>query len=246
MSTAIHPDALIVKLAESRGHVDHGWLRAAHSFSFADYHDPQNIHFSQLRVINEDHIAPGGGFPTHPHRNFEIFTYPLSGSIAHKDSLGSEGTVKAGEIQYMSAGRGVHHSEFNPSSSEETHLLQIWLIPNKTGTEPRYEAREIASKLQNGTPHLFLSPDGREGSIAMQSDTFVYALRLQDEKTTTMQVADDQIAYIQIAKGAASINGITLKQGDALQALASGELSFSNGEEAELIVFMLPAEPEQH
>ncbi|WP_068086055.1 pirin family protein [Polycladidibacter stylochi] len=244
-ATKVNDLALTLRPANQRGHVDHGWLKAAHSFSFGSYYNRNNMHFALLRVINEDHIAPNMGFPTHPHENFEIFTYPISGRIAHKDSMGNSSEVGAGEIQYMSAGSGVEHSEFNPSTTEQTHLLQIWLMPNSLNTTPRYENRRLPLQQQKGAFHLFLSPDGRDGSIAIHSDSDVYAALFDKGMRQQLELPEDKVAYVHVVQGNININNQQLKSGDALEVLAPGLLEFSAQENSELLVFIMPANPQR-
>lgn len=225
--------------AAARGQADHGWLKTAYSFSFADYQDPENVHFEALRVINDDWIAPGQGFPTHPHQDFEIFSYVLGGAIAHKDSMGNGSTVEAGGIQFMSAGRGVRHSEFNPSDSEPLRLLQIWLIPATRGVEPRYEVKELSAEEKAGRLALFISEDGRDGSIRTYAPAEVYAGTFTGDETASFTLKDGRRGWIQVARGALEVNGERLDRGDGLAILEPGEVTFARGDDAEVVFFDL-------
>ncbi len=240
-ATAIPTSALRLRAAETRGRSDMGWLKANFSFSFAHYHDPEHTHFESLRVINDDKIAPKGGFPMHPHKDFEIFSYVLEGAIEHKDSLGNGSVVRAGGVQYMSAGAGVKHSEYNPSSDERLRLLQVWLMPNKLGAEPRYDTLDIAPAEKDGKLKLFMSGDGRDGSIAARADADVYAAMLSTGQTISFAVPEGHKAWVQVARGNLTVNGVDLRCGDGLAVEADGLLAFSDGEGAEFLLFDLAA-----
>ncbi|GLQ19615.1 pirin family protein [Algimonas porphyrae] len=228
---------LTLRPAEARGKADHGWLRSAHSFSFANYFDPEHMGFEALRVINDDWVAGGGGFPMHPHRDAEIFSYVLKGGLQHRDSMGNGSTVQAGGVQYMSAGSGVTHSEFNPSQDAPMQFLQVWLLPNVQGAEPRYDTMDISSKDKDGKLSLFLSPDGRDGSMAMRADADIYAATLQGDQTIDHMMGDGTRGWIQIAEGSVTVNGAALRRGDGLAIREAGRLEFRDGEDAELLYF---------
>ncbi len=236
---SVAPSGLAVRLANERGMADHGWLKSAHSFSFANYYDPKHMGFQNLRVINDDYIAPSNGFPTHPHQNAEIFSYVLEGALEHADTMGNGSVVKGGGVQYMSAGAGVRHSEYNPSPDNLVHLLQIWLLPNVEGGEPRYETMDIDPSEKDGQFKLFLSHDGRDGSIAMKADADIYAATLDGDQQISAIVPARHKGWVQVARGEVEVNGIALKQGDALIVKESGRLDFKNGQDAEVLFFDL-------
>jgi redox-sensitive bicupin YhaK (pirin superfamily) len=215
---------MTIRRSEERGHADHGWLNARHSFSFAGYYDPAHMGFRSLRVINDDTVAPGGGFGTHPHRDMEIITYILSGALEHKDSMGNGRIIKPGEVQYMAAGTGVQHSEFNPSDKEAVHLLQIWIQPDKKGAKPRYEEKSLV-KAKTGQWHLIASKAGRDGSIAINQDAdlFVGKLEAGDKVSHTFQ--PERHGWLHVAEGEVELNGQRLSAGDA--AAFSGEQSLN-------------------
>lgn len=226
---------IIPRLSHERGLAEHGWLTSRHSFSFAEYYDPNFMGFSALRVINEDWIDAGMGFGMHPHRDMEILTYVLSGAVAHKDSMGNSETVPAGEFQLMSAGTGVRHSEFNPSDTDELHLYQIWVQPNQLGVTPRYEQARFEDKL-GGT--LILSPKGDEGSFTVYQDMKLWRYQLDDEQNVTL---DNQRAYwLQVAKGKVSVGDKSYQAGDALAIVDEHELVVKSSEFAEFLLFDLP------
>lgn len=203
--------------AGERGRADHGWLQARFSFSFSQYHDPRHMGFRALRVINNDTIAPGGGFPSHPHDNMEIFTYVIEGQLAHKDSMGNGAVIEAGDLQYMSAGSGVTHSEFNPSSSQQTQLYQVWLLPRERNGEPRYEEKRLADGAGPNTLTLLFSGDGREGSTAIRQDAEIFFGKLDAGKRVSLPVAGElPHAWIQVISGQVSILGEDLRSGDGL------------------------------
>jgi len=193
-----------IRRAEDRGHFDHGWLKTFHTFSFADYYDPKFMGFGTLRVINEDTIAGGEGFPTHGHRDMEILTYVVEGAIAHRDSTGKEGVIRPGELQRMSAGRGVRHSEYNALEEGETHLLQIWIEPNETGIEPRYETRDFSAPLEKGEPVLLASPNGKSGSLEIAQDAWVWARRFTTGTEWHLPLSKGRLGWLQVIKGQAS------------------------------------------
>lgn len=225
--------------ADARGLADHGWLKSAHSFSFADYYDPEHMGYANLRVINDDQVMPGRGFGEHPHKNAEIFSYVLDGALAHKDSLRNSSTVRAGGVQYMSAGSGVRHSEFNPSDDTPVHFLQVWLLPNQDGGEPRYETIDLSPEETAGQLKLFLSPDGRDGSLAMRADGLIYAGAFDGDETAETILPEGHKAWIQVARGTVNVNGQQLEAGDGLALTTAGRIVVSRGIEAEILYFDL-------
>lgn len=231
---------LTLRAAEARGSANHGWLRTAYSFSFSNYYDPEHMGFEALRVINDDWIAGGGGFPMHAHEDAEIFSYVLDGALQHRDSMGNGSIVGAGGIQYMSAGTGVTHSEFNPSADDPVRLLQVWLIPDARGAKPHYETKDLTAADKDGRLCLFLSRDGRGGSIAMQTSADIYAATLSGDQTITHNMADGSRGWIQVARGEVTVNGHALRRGDGLSIRGSGQLSFSAGIDAEFLYFEFP------
>ncbi len=232
-------NGFIHRPASERGMADHGWLQSAHSFSFANYYDPNHMGFENLRVINEDKVAPKMGFGTHPHRNAEIFSYIIDGQLAHEDTLRNSSIVEAGAVQYMSAGHGVRHSEFNPSDTAPVHFLQIWLTPNQSGGEPHYATQDISFADKDGKLALFLSPNGRDGSMAMRADADVYAACLNKTQTIETELAQTHKAWVQVARGHMFVNGQALSAGDGLAITQSGRLIFTANEAAECLYFDL-------
>ena len=230
-----------LRRSESRGYADHGWLKSYHSFSFADYFDPQHVEFGPLRVINEDRVAPGAGFGTHGHRDMEIISYVLSGELAHKDSTGTTSTIRPGDVQRMSAGSGVRHSEFNPSSENGVHFLQIWILPDQVGIPPSYEEKRFPAEEKRGRLRLIASPDRAEGSVLIHQDARVYAGLFDGKEETTLDFAKDRWIYVHVARGAVEANGTPVKAGDALKLQDATTLALSHGKDAEVIVFDLPA-----
>lgn len=228
---------LTLRPAEARGKADHGWLRSAHSFSFANYFDPDHMGFESLRVINDDWVEGGGGFPMHPHRDAEIFSYVLEGGLQHRDSMGNGSIVRAGGIQYMSAGSGVTHSEFNPSQSDPMRFLQVWLIPNIEGAEPRYDTLDVSPEDKDGKLALFLSPDGRDGSMTIRSDADIYAATLSGDQMIDHAMGNGTRGWVQVAEGSVTVNGEALRRGDGLAIRTAGRLEFRDGEDAELLYF---------
>ncbi len=231
---------LEIRRAGERGYADHGWLKSFHSFSFADYHDPAHVQFGPLRVINEDHVAPGQGFGTHGHRDMEIISYVLEGELAHKDSTGTSSTIRPGDVQRMSAGSGVQHSEFNPSSSEAVHFLQIWIHPNRQGIPPSYEERRFSAEEKRGRLRLIASPDRAQGSVLLRQDARVYAGLLDGDEGAELPVAPGRLAYLHVARGAVTANGVALQAGDALKLTDADALMLGHGSESEVLVFDLP------
>lgn len=225
--------------SQERGHANHGWLDSFHTFSFADYYDPAHMDFRSLRVINQDVIAPGAGFPTHPHADMEIFSYILRGALQHRDSMGNGRVLEPGQIQLMSAGRGVTHSEFNPSRTDDASLLQIWIRPRQRGLNPSYTewhpdpAREADPKV------LVISSDGREGSATIHQDADIFRVRLTAGKSITHEIATGRGVWFQLIKGVVSVNGTQLEPGDAMSTEDSGTLTFTATEDAEALLFDL-------
>ncbi|HQD65867.1 MAG TPA: pirin family protein [Casimicrobium huifangae] len=231
---------LTIRKSEDRGHADHGWLQSRFSFSFAEYHDPAHIHFGPLRVINDDYIAPGQGFGTHGHKDMEIVTYVLEGAVAHKDSLGNAGNIVPGEVQRMSAGRGIMHSEFNPNVGQRTHLLQIWIIPDRTGGSASYEQKAYDASEKRGKLRLVASPDGAEGSVTIQQNARMYAGLFDGGESSTHTLAAGRLAYVHVARGAVTVNGIALNEGDAVKIENESSVRIDKGSEAEVLLFDLP------
>jgi len=223
-----------------RGYADHGWLRAKHSFSFADYYDPVEMGWGALRVINEDRVAPGQGFSTHGHRDMEIVTYILSGALEHKDSLGHGGVIRRGEVQRMSAGKGIRHSEFNPLADQETHLLQIWIEPAQLGTPASYEQQALPVEAMRGRWRLVASPDGADGSTTIGQDARLWASVLVPGEQIEYRLSAGRLAYVQVISGQLSVNGQPLAAGDGAKIADETLLEFLAGEEAEILLFDLP------
>ena len=221
------------------GYADHGWLKYFHSFSFAGYHDPAHMGFGNLRVINEDRIAAGRGFGTHSHRNMEIISYVLSGELAHKDSLGNVKGIPPGDVQRMSAGTGVQHSEFNHAEGQTTHFLQIWIEPNVTGMAPSYEQKSFADAEKRGALRLLASSDGAQGSVLMHADARLYAGLLDGDESVTLALDPARKTYVHLVRGQLEVNGQTLHTGDALGLQSESQLKLSHGQGAEVLVFDL-------
>ena len=231
---------IALRKSSERGHANHGWLDSYHSFSFADYHDPRHMGFSVLRVINEDRVAPGTGFPTHGHRDMEIVTYVLEGALDHKDSLGNGSTIRPGEVQRMSAGRGVRHSEFNPSDSEPVHLLQIWILPDRAGHAPGYEQKHFNPAELEGRLRLVASPNGHDGSVTIHQDARLYATRLDGAASVSHALAPGRRAYVQVARGAVTLNDVPLSAGDGAGIENESLVALASGKDAEVLLFDLP------
>ena len=227
-----------IRKANERGHAQHGWLDTYHTFSFADYHDPQWMGFRSLRVINDDLVMPGMGFGTHPHRDMEIITYILSGSLAHKDSMGNGRVIRKGEIQYMAAGSGVQHSEFNPAQDEAVHLLQIWIQPDRKGVTPRYAEKSLAAA-PSGQWHLVTSKQGRDGSIAIHQDADLWLARLEPGQRLERTLGNGRHAWLHVAEGDVTVNGQKLSAGDAAALSEPGSLSLSGEKSAQVLLFDL-------
>jgi redox-sensitive bicupin YhaK (pirin superfamily) len=230
---------LSIRRANERGHADHGWLNSHHTFSFANYYDPAHMGFRSLRVINDDRVAPGRGFGTHPHRDMEIFSYVLEGALQHKDSLGNGSVLKPGQIQLMSAGRGVTHSEFNPSASERLHFLQIWIQPREPGLAPGYTEWRPKAEQADASKVLVISPDGRDGSATIHQDAEVYRIRLQSGQTVKHELKPGRGAWLQIAEGVLTLNGVALATGDGASTEQPGELTFTATQPTEALLFDL-------
>jgi redox-sensitive bicupin YhaK (pirin superfamily) len=228
-----------LRTAAQRGHANHGWLDSFHSFSFADYYDPEHMGYGALRVINEDRVQPGMGFGTHGHRDMEIITYPLEGRLEHKDSMGNGSVIVPGDVQRMSAGKGILHSEYNPSRDEPVHFLQIWIEPNVRGIAPGYEQRHIALEDKRGRLRLIASPDGREGSVTIHQDAAVYASVMDGADEISHILAPGRRAYVHVARGEVRVNGQTLQAGDALMVSDESGVELSHASGAELLVFDL-------
>ena len=231
---------LKVRHAGERGHANHGWLDSWHTFSFADYYDPAHMGFRSLRVINDDQVAAGGGFPNHPHRDMEIFSYLLAGKLAHKDSMGNSRVLNPGEIQLMRAGTGVQHSEFNPSSTEAAHVLQIWITPETRGLKPDYTEWTPTPGHENDVKTLVISTDGREGSARIAQDASIYLLKLQPGTKALHSLAADRGLWLHVAKGSVTVNGIDLVAGDAISLEEPGEIEITaTADASEAILFDL-------
>jgi len=231
---------LTIRHAEDRGHANHGWLDTWHTFSFSSYYDPAHMGVSNLRVINDDRIAPGGGFPTHGHQDMEIVTYVLDGALEHKDSMGNGSVIRAGEVQYMAAGTGVRHSEYNASSTDGVHLLQIWLLPNQTGVAPRYAQQHFPTAAKRNRLALLVSPDGRDGSIATHQDALLFATRPDDGHVVGYQLAPRRSGYVHVARGKVRVNGAELGAGDGARIAAGEGVSIEGMDAGELLLFDLP------
>jgi redox-sensitive bicupin YhaK (pirin superfamily) len=230
---------LNIRRSNERGYADHGWLKSFHTFSFADYYDPRHIEFGALRVINEDRVAAGAGFGTHGHRDMEIISYVLEGELAHKDSMGTGETIRPGDVQRMSAGRGVTHSEFNPSQENPAHFLQIWIQPNQKGVQPSYEQKHFPAEQKRGKLRLIASPDGAEGSVSIHQDAKVYAGLFDGTEQVELPIAADRQVYLHVARGTVTANDNVLNAGDALTLTDAKALSLTHGQGAEVIVFDL-------
>jgi len=233
---------VVVRPSAERGHAQHGWLDSRHSFSFADYYDERHMGFGPLRVINEDRIEPSAGFPTHPHRDMEIISYVISGALRHKDSMGSVSVIRPGDVQLMSAGTGVRHSEYNDSASEPAHFLQIWLMPDENGAPPRYEQKTFAATEKAGKLRLVVSPDGREGSLTARVDAELYATRLETGERVTHPLKPGRLAWAQIVDGGAIVNGAEVAAGDGVAIEAADTVTIAAGSQGtELLLFDMAA-----
>jgi quercetin 2,3-dioxygenase len=236
---------ITVRKSSERGLADHGWLKSLHTFSFADYHDPRYMGFGNLRVINEDRIAPGSGFGTHGHRDMEIVSYVLDGELAHKDSMGTgasgsaAGIIRPGDVQRMSAGKGVQHSEFNHAEGRQTHFLQIWIEPNARGIEPGYEQKHFDAASKRGNLRLIASPDGRDGSVTLHANASISAALVDGAEAISRELDPARKAYVQVVRGSVDVNGHKLASGDAAALTGEKSLALSAGENAEVLVFDL-------
>jgi redox-sensitive bicupin YhaK (pirin superfamily) len=231
---------LTLRPASQRGHFDHGWLRTWHSFSFGDYFDPANMRFGALRVLNEDVVAPGAGFPTHGHRDMEIVTWLLEGSLEHRDSMGNGSVIRPGDVQRMSAGRGVLHAEFNPSGTERTHLLQIWIEPERRGVDAGYEQAHVDAASRRGRLRLIASAGGDEGSVRINQRARVYAGAFDGAERARLDLDPGRRGYVHVARGALQVNGLRLAAGDALALEQEPAVELAEGANAEVLVFDLP------
>jgi len=227
------------RAADERGHFDHGWLQTYHTFSFADYHDPDHMGFRHLRVINEDYVRPGMGFPTHGHRDMEIVTCVLEGALEHRDSLGNGSVIRPNDVQRMTAGTGVRHSEFNASKSEPVHLLQIWIMPARAGLAPGYEQKTIAEKDKRGALRLIASPDGDDGSVTINQDVRLSASVLQPGEKVAYDLPRGRFAWLQVARGAVTLNGQTLVHGDGAAVSDETSLGIAATASSEILLFDL-------
>jgi redox-sensitive bicupin YhaK (pirin superfamily) len=230
-----------IRRSEDRGLADHGWLHSQHSFSFAEYYDPQWMGWGNLRVINEDHIAPGTGFGTHGHRDMEIISYVLQGELAHKDSMGNVKGIPPGDVQRMSAGTGVQHSEFNHAPNDTTHFLQIWIEPNVRGIAPSYEQKTFSTAEKTGRLRLVASSDGAQGSVTLHADAALYAGLLDADQRAQVDIAPGRKAYVHLVRGALSVNGQALRTGDAAVMADETHIELSDAQGAEVLVFDLAA-----
>ncbi len=230
---------LSLRRSEERGHANHGWLDTYHTFSFADYHDPAEMGFASLRVINDDRVQPGQGFGMHGHRDMEIITYILDGALEHKDSMGNGSVIRPGDVQRMSAGRGVLHSEFNPSRSDPVRLLQIWIEPDVIGIEPGYEEKRFADADKKGRLRLIASPDGRDGSVTIHQDAYLSATLLDKGDAVAYELAPGRKAYVHVALGALKVNGVLLQAGDGMKISKETGIALTDADSAEVLLFDL-------
>lgn len=229
-----------IRRSHERGYADHGWLKSFHTFSFADYFDPEHVQIGPLRVINEDRVAAGQGFGTHGHRDMEIISYVLDGELAHKDSMGNGSTIRPGDVQRMSAGTGVRHSEFNPSASQPVHFLQIWIQPQTQGIEPSYEEKRFSVQEKRGRLRIIASPDQADGSVLIHQDARVYAGLFDGTESARLPVKPGRTLYVHVARGTVTANGSVLNGGDAMTLHDAEELLVKDGQQAEVLVFDLP------
>jgi redox-sensitive bicupin YhaK (pirin superfamily) len=229
-----------IRRSNERGYADHGWLKSFHTFSFADYFDPEHVQIGPLRVINEDRVQAGQGFGTHGHRDMEIISYVLDGELAHKDSMGNGSTIRPGDVQRMSAGSGVRHSEFNPSGTHPVHFLQIWIQPNAQGIAPSYEEKRFSVQEKRGRLRIIASPDQADGSVLIHQDARVYAGLFDGDESATLNVEPGRTLYVHVARGSVTANGTELNAGDAVTLTETGKLELRKGQQAEVLVFDLP------
>jgi quercetin 2,3-dioxygenase len=228
-----------LRKSNERGFADHGWLKSFHTFSFASYYDPKNMGYGPLRVINEDRVAPGEGFGKHPHRDMEIISYVLDGELEHKDSMGTGSIIRPGDVQRMSAGTGVTHSEYNPSPKNGVHFLQIWIEPESTGIKPSYEQKFFGPEEKRGKLRLLASPDGRDGSVTVHQDAELYAALIDGAEKVTHALEEGRGAYVHVARGAVTVNGQALGSGDALKVDGEKQIVIEKGDNAEVLLFDL-------
>ena len=233
---------LTLRKSQERGYADHGWLKSYHSFSFANYYDPQHMGFGNLRVINEDRIAPGTGFGTHGHRDMEIVSYVLEGNLAHKDTMGNVKGIPPGDVQRMSAGTGVQHSEFNHAPDQTTHFLQIWIEPNVTGIAPSYEQKSFPDAEKRGRLRLVASPDGSEGSVLIHADARLYAGLFDAGESARLALEPGRKGYVHVVQGSIEVNGTPLSAGDAAKLENETRIELSSANKAEVLVFALAAD----
>ena len=230
---------IALRKSAERGYADHGWLKSFHTFSFANYYDPEHMGFGPLRVINEDRVDPGEGFGKHPHRDMEIISYVLDGELEHKDSIGTGSVIRPGDVQRMSAGTGVSHSEYNPSPKNPVHFLQIWIEPAEFGVKPSYEQKYFGPEEKRGRLRLVASPDGRDGSVKIHQDAYLYATLIDGSEQVSHPLAESRKAYVHVARGSATVNGRPLRAGDALQVDGESNVEIRDGSNAEVLLFDL-------
>jgi len=231
---------LNLRKSEQRGHADHGWLKSRHTFSFGDYYDPKHVEFGVLRVINEDRVAPEKGFGTHGHRDMEIVSYVLEGQLGHRDSMGNGSVIVPGDVQRMSAGSGVLHSEMNPSAEDPVHFLQIWIRPKADGIAPSYEQKHFTAEQKRGVLRLVASENGDDGSVRIHQDVRIYAGLFDGSERAELELATSRRAYVHLARGSLKVNGVALAAGDGLKVSDVSALTLADGREAEVLVFDLP------
>ena len=230
---------LDIRKAADRGVADHGWLSSRHTFSFANFYDPKQVGFSDLLVINDDRVAPAQGFGKHPHRDMEIFSYVLEGALEHKDTMGTGSVIEPGDVQLMSAGRGVAHSEFNHSRTSPVHFLQIWIVPNQAGIAPEYQQQRFAPEEKRGRLRMIISPEGSDNSLHIHQDVRVYAGLFDGDESATLTLAPNRYAYVHVARGSVHLNGVALGEGDGVRVRDETALTLSEGNDAEVLVFDL-------
>ena len=230
---------LTLRKASDRGMANHGWLKSFHTFSFANYRNPKEQGFSDLLVINDDRVAAGKGFGQHPHRDMEIFSYVLEGALEHKDTLGTGSVIRPGDVQLMSAGSGVAHSEYNHSATRPVHFLQIWIVPDISGAKPRYQQEHFSTQKKRGRLPLIISPDGANGSLRVRQDTRVYAGLIDGNETATLALDANRYAYVHVARGSVELNGLLLQEGDGVRVRDEQALTLTKGVDAEVLVFDL-------
>jgi len=233
---------LAIRKSTDRGRANHGWLQSFHTFSFANYRDPREQGFSDLLVINDDTVAPARGFGQHPHRDMEIFSYVLEGELEHQDSLGTGSVIRPGDVQLMRAGTGVSHSEYNHSAADPVHFLQIWIVPDRRGAQPRYQQQHFDEASKRGQLRLIISPDGDAGSLQVRQNARVYAGLFDGDEQARLTLDEDRYAYVHVARGSVELNGVQLQQGHGVRLRHTGELTLSHGEGAEVLVFDLRAQ----